>query len=253
MNTIKLATENRKGAAQRLAEITGTQLHYTGVPKFTYEVGPYTIERGGVVSFADGADLQPLRVLAAEGILEPFEEELNTQPDQEAADDSAQEEGLTVSMPKDGFTESAIENLKKLLEAKGRLIQKAVAADCLDIQVTDNAVSFPWWSNTPEAADIQAYLSLISALCTMAKDAKRVTAKETDIESEKYAFRCFLLRLGFVGSECKAQRRLLMRRLSGSSAFRNKEESDKFLANQKAKREAAKAAAATSSEVTVCS
>ena len=88
-------------------------------------------------------------------------------------------------------------------------------------------------------------------LCAMAKEAKRVTAKEAEVESEKYAFRCFLLRLGFVGSECKAQRKLLMRRLSGSSAFRNKEEADKFSANQKAKRDAAKATG-TNGEVTTC-
>ena len=43
--------------------------------------------------------------------------------------------------------------------------------------------------------------------------------KETD--NDKYAFRCFLLRLGFIGSEYKSERKILLRNLTGSSAFRN--------------------------------
>ena len=85
----------------------------------------------------------------------------------------------------------------------------------------------------------------------MAKEAKRVTATEKDVESEKYAFRGFLLRLGFIGADSKEQRKLLLKNLSGSAAFPNKEKADAFSAAQKAKRDAAKAAAAenTSEEV----
>jgi hypothetical protein len=83
----------------------------------------------------------------------------------------------------------------------------------------------------------------------MAKEAQRVTAKETEVESEKYAFRCFLLRLGFIGSDSKAQRKILMRRLSGTAAFPNKEKADAFSAAQKAKRDAAKASAEATEEV----
>ena len=247
MNTLKLATDNRKAAALRLAEIVGCPSRYTSVPRFAYEVGPYSIERDGTITVSEGADLQPLRALVEGGIIEPFD----SQPAEDTFTDNTQEDGLTVTMPKDGFTEAALENLKKLIEAKGSLLRKAVAADRLDIEVSEDRVSFPWWNCMPEPAEIQAYLSLITALCAMAKEAKRVTAKEAEVESEKYAFRCFLLRLGFVGSECKAQRKLLMRRLSGSSAFRNKEEADKFSANQKAKRDAAKATG-TNGEVTTC-
>ena len=60
------------------------------------------------------------------------------------------------------------------------------------------------------------------------------------MESEKYAFRCFLLRLGFIGNDYKPQRKILMRRLSGSAAFPNREKADAFNAAQKAKAAAAK-------------
>jgi hypothetical protein len=38
--------------------------------------------------------------------------------------------------------------------------------------------------------------------------------------NEKYTFRCFLLRLGFIGPEYKDERKILLRNLSGSSAYK---------------------------------
>jgi hypothetical protein len=62
----------------------------------------------------------------------------------------------------------------------------------------------------------------------MSKNATRVTATEKAVDNEKYAFRCFLLRLGFIGSEYKAERKLLLKNLSGSSAYRNGGQSDEI-------------------------
>ena len=66
------------------------------------------------------------------------------------------------------------------------------------------------------------------------------TATEKEVESEKYAFRSFLLRLGFIGADSKGYRKTLLKNLSGSSAFPNKAAADAFSAAQKAKHEAAK-------------
>jgi len=54
----------------------------------------------------------------------------------------------------------------------------------------------------------------------MAKTQKRVTAKDKTVDNDKYAFRCFLLRLGFIGAEYKADRKILLKNLTGSSAFK---------------------------------
>ena len=54
----------------------------------------------------------------------------------------------------------------------------------------------------------------------MARTQRRVTAKERDTGNDKYAFRCFLLRLGFIGPEYKQERKILLRNLIGSSAFK---------------------------------
>ena len=83
-------------------------------------------------------------------------------------------------------------------------------------------VSFPWFSErmlTTEEA--RTYTHFISALCEMARNQKRITAKEKEIDNEKYTFRCFLLRLGFIGAEFKAERKILLKKLTGSSAFKN--------------------------------
>ena len=50
---------------------------------------------------------------------------------------------------------------------------------------------------------------------------KRVNAAETEVDNEKYAFRCFLLRLGFIGNEYKAERKILLKNLSGNSSWKN--------------------------------
>lgn len=47
-----------------------------------------------------------------------------------------------------------------------------------------------------------------------------VSSKPTETDNDKYAFRCFLLRLGFIGKEYKMARRILLRNLTGNSAFR---------------------------------
>jgi len=55
----------------------------------------------------------------------------------------------------------------------------------------------------------------------MALNQKRIIAKEKPVDNDKYAFRCFLLRLGFIGEDYKTERKILLRNLSGSSAFKS--------------------------------
>ena len=231
MTNIKLATDNRKAAAQRLAEIIGGTSRYTKVPRCAYQVGPFFFEKDGTVTVPEDADLTPLRTLAEEGLLEPFEAEAEpqSQEDTTAATepddaDSATEDAdaLTISLPMDGFNPDSLDRLIKLVDSKATLIKKALGATRLTIRRDGDRVSFPWWDRMPEPEETQAYMSFLTALCTMAKEVKRVLAKETEVESEKYAFRCFLLRLGFIGSDSKAARKILLRNLSGHSAFRKR-------------------------------
>ena len=100
--------------------------------------------------------------------------------------------------------------------------KKALGADALSYEVTDGKVRFPWFHIFGSSEEVTAYTQLITALVEMAKNSKRITAKERTVENEKYAFRCFLLRLGFIGDEYKASRKILLKNLDGNSAFRDK-------------------------------
>lgn len=213
MMNIKLLADNRKDVAARLAEIIGAEARYTRVPRCAYEVGAYIIEKDRTITIEEGADLQPLKILADEGLIENFEapaEEPTTEVEPEAI-------GLTVEIP---FDKVNVGNLLKLLDAKGDLIKKALGIDDVRIEMKEDRVAFPWFTEVePESA--MAYTNFIAALCRMTKETKRVTATAKEVENEKYAFRCFLLRLGFIGAEYKKDRKILLQNLSGSAAFRD--------------------------------
>ena len=101
------------------------------------------------------------------------------------------------------------------------LISKALGYQDIDLDITDERVRFPWFEDGTDPDAVKAYTHFVTALCEMAKTQKRVTAKEKDTDNDKYAFRCFLLRLGFIGDEYKAARKILLRNLSGSGAFKS--------------------------------
>lgn len=213
--------QDRKPLVKAISEFTGADAVYLRTPTYAYRIDYFTVTREGNLEFDDRADSEEienlLEFLAERGFIAEVadaSEELPT-----AADSAAHGEnmGLTVEVPLEG---AAVENLTKLLDAKGRLIRRALAVDKLLIEVTNSTVKFPWFSECG-ADERKAYTHFVSALCDLAANAKRVTAKEKETDNDKYAFRCFLLRLGFIGSEYKAERKILLRNLTGSSAFKN--------------------------------
>ena len=224
----------RKALVRAIEEITEFTAQYLGAPTFAYQVDYFTIEKDGTLEFDDRADSEEIESLLEQLAQRGFEGTAAEMPaetpdmavETEAEELSAESEtarhsenmGLTVAIPLDS---AAVGNLTRLLDAKGNLIKKALGVDDLKIELNENdgTVSFPWFSEvTPD--EVKAYTHFISAICELSKNAKRVTAKEKEVDNEKYAFRCFLLRLGFIGTEYKAERKILLRNLSGSAAFK---------------------------------
>lgn len=220
----------RKELVKVIAGTTGARAEYKFMPTCSYEIDYFTVTKDGTILFDDRADSEEAeRVLEAiaaagfecepqDGSEKPSGEE--TKEAAEAADTAPQGEpvGLTVEIPLDKV---AVGNLTKLLDAKGNLIRKALGITDLRIEVLEDRVAFPWFVELPDADKVKAYTHFISALCEMSRNAKRVTATEKPVDNEKYAFRCFLLRLGFIGSEYKMERKILLKNLTGSSAFKN--------------------------------
>ena len=133
----------------------------------------------------------------------------------------ADEDSLSISMPRSLFTETALQNLDALLLSKGRLIRHAFDIREATYTLTDDRITFAWLHGTITDETAKAYAEFISKLCQMARTQKRVTAKEKIVDNEKYAFRCFLLRLGMIGSSYKESRKILLQNLTGSSAFKS--------------------------------
>ena len=129
---------------------------------------------------------------------------------------------LTIEMPLKGFTPEKLENLTKLVCAKAALLKAALGADELPIQMTGDTLRFPWFGEDTDTDHTAAYATLVSLLCRTALAKKRVTAKEKDSDGNpKYAMRCFLLSLGFIGDEYKAARKILLSGLDGNSSWKS--------------------------------
>lgn len=223
--------KNRKPLVQAVSEFTGTAAVYMRTPTYAYRIDSFTITREGNLEFDERADGEKIKrlveFLAAKGFVAAELPDTSAQADGEEGDAEISAEskiepqkanvGLTVGIPLDKV---AVGNLTKLLDAKGSLIKKALDIDDLRIEIQEERVEFPWFDEL-EADLAAAYTHFISALCEMSRNAKRVTATEKKVENEKYAFRCFLLRLGFIGAEYKEERKILLKNLTGSSAFKN--------------------------------
>lgn len=219
----------RKELVKVIANATGARAEYKFMPTCNYEIDYFTVTKNGTLEFDDRADSEEvenlLEQLADRGIVAAPAEMVQTWLNAKVEELSEKREtepqaanvGLTVEIPLDKV---AVGNLTKLLDAKGNLIRKALGITDLRVEVLEDRVAFPWFSQV-DADSAAAYTHFISALCEMSRNAKRVTATEKPVDNEKYAFRCFLLRLGFIGSEYKAERKILLKNLSGSSAFKN--------------------------------
>ena len=145
----------------------------------------------------------------------PFEPE-------DSKDEEPQSDRLAIEMPLDGFIPDSIEDLCKMVKAKENLLMAALGADDLPIQVLEDRICFPWFPLTEDSERTNAYAQLIAALCTTAKEKKRVTAKAQDgFENEKFAMRVWLIGLGCVGAEYKYLRKIMGEFLGGNSAWRH--------------------------------
>ena len=207
----------RKALVTAIGEILGTKPKYMGMPTAAYDFGGLILDKNGGAEFEENvfpkdiADL--LQKLADKGFTAGNSEELEQVEEiGEEPEETAQGEnvGLTVAIP---LEKVGVGNLTNLLDAKRYLIKKALGVEDIRIEIDEEKVSFPWFLELPDADTSRAYQNFIAALCKMSKEQKRINATEKPVDNEKYAFRCFLLRLGFIGAEYKADRKILLKRM----------------------------------------
>lgn len=202
--------KERKRLAETIAREIGVDAIYKKAPTFAYEMDYFHLDKDGVLSFDDkfGGDevVRVLDAIAAAGF-EP------------ADDEDENRKGIAIQLPMlDG---DALSRLEALVESKETLLKKAIGADSLMVGEKDGKLDFPWFPSDASPEEVKAYMDLVTALSKTAKESKRIIAKDRPVENEKYAFRCFLLKLGFIGDEFKESRKVLLRNFTGSSAFKS--------------------------------
>jgi len=206
----KVAGQERKVIAAIIAEALGGQVRYTGAPGFAYETNDWSVDRDSMVHSPE-ISLDEIKNIR------PVIDALNI------AGLSA-EGTMTITLSLDGFSETSLENLQNLLASKETLIKKALSVDReLSVSAENDGITFPFWNATLNVDKVQTYITLARQMAEQAKTQKRVLRTEKPADNEKYAFRCFLLRLGFIGDDFKTERKVLLSRLPGNGAFRNGE------------------------------
>ena len=243
-----VAGDERKKLVKAVGAYKQVTPEYLGVPSFAFRIDEMIIDKDGILIIEGGMEPEKLQeflkyleekgfhttVAATEDT--PTEPAAQAEYEMEPEDTPTEEPTLlTIEVPRDGFTEESIINLQKIIDSKASLLRKALGTDDLSVQISEDRIAFSWF-HIEDPANTSAYAHLVSALCQMAQKAKRVTAKEKPVESEKYAMRIWLQRLGFGGSEFKEERALLLKNLSGTSAFKNQAEAEAFNEKLKAKR-----------------
>ena len=217
MNEIRFTLESKQRSklAQEIGNILGAAPHYERVPSCAYDIAGYRLDKEGVLHIQEGTEKETVEDL----ILQLRER--GFQDDAEITEEvPVQQDKLTIVISRESLTDIALENLQKITANKQTLFQRAFRTDSTEIEITEEKINFTWFPYTADGDEITAYTQFISRLCDMARDAKRVSSKPTETDNDKYAFRCFLLRLGFIGKEYKTARKILLRNLTGNSAFR---------------------------------
>ena len=238
--TFDLGGRTRKELVKAISEITGERAVYKFMPTSAFEIGFFTVTREGRLEFPDRSDTeiveQVLEGLSERGytmissyydngesamILEDEKSaETATQPDRKATVENNGIDRFSISMSRDFFDERTLNKLDRTIENKGELFKMAFKTDDLSYKVTDDRVIFDWFPFSGESGEGLAYSSFIDLLTKSLKEQKRVNASKAQTENPKFAMRVYLIKLGMVGDEYKQTRKILLRHLAGSSAFR---------------------------------
>ena len=271
--------DQRKLLARAISEWIHEPVQYEGVPSCAYRIGTVRVERGGVIASEDSqawATLQPF--FQNHGWAEDADTaEEAPAPMPETTDCASLPNLLEISEPVPGATVNGLKNIVFMLHGKQKLLNKVTGGETIHIpdllvnrlreytpetleeftQLLDDCgamdelqgfdyrdgkvtISFPHDENQPVIWT--TYGTLVDKIVKAAMSATRVSPEENGAESEKYGMRSWLLRLGYSGADFKAQRQLLTRNLTGSSAFpdaaKAKKHTKKYLALRKAAREA---------------
>ena len=167
---------DRKRLVKVIDETLGITPKYMGTPSFGYQIGGYEVGMHGTLTFKQ--DEQTASVLIAidaagftveqdaeETPIESTEGHTEASEEIPQATETAETEpdivNLSISMPRETFTTTTLENLDTLLDSKGKLIKAAFGIESTEYTLTEERITFAWFHGalTPEAYRAYADLS----------------------------------------------------------------------------------------------
>lgn len=188
------------------------------MPDVAPEAAPADQPEAEAMEAADGAETPDV---AEESETTPADLVEATAPQEsEDTNDSSASYRFAVSIPRSALTDDALERLKLIVANKEVLFQRAVLADSLPVEVTEEEIAFPWFTLTGMNGEAAAYTQFITALCQMAREQTRVLDKPYDGDNDRFAMRIFMVRLGMKGAQYALARKLMMNHLTGNSGWR---------------------------------
>lgn len=232
----------RKELVNTLAKHLEVVPVYLAAPTFAYQVRDYVVDRHSNILDWRGqvVELDELLANAKE------ESELETNREESFA--------LEVGLPLEGYEGQSLRNLIHIIYSKQPLIKKAfeLATDLvseevisalnqqptttlehfqkalegkscpgIDFDFNKGAITFRLGQSGDDPEKVEAATQLLGLVSLNARQLQQnAVAKVTATDNEKYTFRTWLLRLGMIGEKYKTARRVLLRNLSGNSAFR---------------------------------
>lgn len=245
--SVKVTGLDRKQVASTIAETLGGQVKYQGPPSFNYEVSGWTIDRDSVVKTPELEDRESLRK-----VFEALDK----------GGAVANGDG-TITLSMDGHNGNTLRNLANLIWAKQDLVQRALGRETdilpeslvdtinavpidsiedfatvinsaidsgeiqgdseLDFDLAEKTISFSFFNGSLNLDEVGAFATLCQQLNKQAQKQKFSSTKQKEVANDKYAMRCFLLKLGFIGDVFKTDRKILLNRLGGNSAFRTED------------------------------
>lgn len=241
--SFKVRGIERKQVASTIAEALGEDVKYAGAPTFNYQAGGWKIDRESRVTTP-----------------EIQKDTLRTVLDALKTVGACSEGNGTVTFSLNGHNGNTLRNVVNLIWSKQSLIQKALDRDTgilpeslvktinavpidtledfaevvnhaidageidgdseWEFDLADRTLSFSFFNASLEADEAISFITLCWQINEQAKQQKFSSTKQKEVANDKYAFRCFLLKLGFVGDVYKTERKILLDKLSGNASFR---------------------------------
>ena len=228
---------DRKEIVKLLGEHFEAKAKYLGVPTFAYEIitgdgETLIVDREGKIKNLEGTEFE------LERLLHGLDEEILTNE---------------LVLPMNGHTGVSLRNIVNMISSKQKIIKKALGldADIVTAEFVEGinnirivtiedfmaavdelgiekvpGIRFDFHKKTlifgfiKTLEDTEVATQFVRALSESAKNLKQTSSKPTETDNEKYTFRTFLIRLGFIGPGYKKARQVLLKNLKGNGAFR---------------------------------